>query len=227
MLAVELKDVKKIYSLDEVELPVLNGIDLKIKKGEFVSITGPSGSGKSTMLHLIGALDKPTKGHVIIDGTDISKMDDNKLANLRGRKIGFVFQSFNLVPRLNALENVMLPMWFAGIDGDGRKRKAEELLTRTGLENRMKNMPSQLSGGERQRVAVARALANDPEIIVADEPTGNLDSKTGKEIIKMLRDLHKEGATIILVTHDPQLAGEADRRVKMLDGMIVEDRTRR
>ena len=150
MLAVELKNVKKIYSLDDVELPVLNGIDIKIKKGEFISITGPSGSGKSTMLHLIGALDKPTKGHVIIDGTDISKMDDNKLANLRGRKIGFVFQSFNLVPRLNALENVMLPMWFAGIDGDGRKRRAEELLIRTGLENRMKNMPSQLSGGERQ-----------------------------------------------------------------------------
>lgn len=224
MTAVELRGVKKTYRLDEVELPILKGIDLKIKKNEFVSITGPSGSGKSTMLHLIGALDKPSKGHVIIDGTDISKMNDNQLAGLRGKKIGFVFQSFNLVPRLNALENVMLPMWFAGLDLGNRQRRAEELLTKTGLGHRMKNMPSQLSGGERQRVAVARALANNPEIIVADEPTGNLDSKTGKEIIKMLRDLHAEGSTVIMVTHDPHLADEADRGIKMLDGMIVQDR---
>jgi len=181
---VELRNVDKHYQLGEVDLHVLKNINLKIQRGEFVSITGPSGSGKSTMLNMIGALDRPTKGKVLIDGKDVSKMDDNELAMVRGKKIGFVFQTFNLIPRFTAVENVMFPMWFAG--KDNKEERAIELLKKVGLGHRLNNRPSQMSGGERQRVAIARALANNPELIVADEPTGNLDSKTGKEIINIL-----------------------------------------
>jgi len=220
--AVELRDVCKTYMLDEVKVQAVCDVNLKIKKGEFVSIAGPSGSGKSTLLHLVGCLDRPTKGHIFIDGRDISKMNDNELAVARGRTIGFVFQTFNLIPRLTALENVMLPMWFADYDGN-RREKAVELLKMVGLGARLNHLPTQLSGGERQRVAIARALANEPEIIVADEPTGNLDSKTGAEIIHMLKEIHKDGATLILVTHDLNVARTAEREIHVKDGMIVRD----
>lgn len=217
--AIELKHVKKKYTLGEVEIEVLKGVNLRVDEGEFVSIMGPSGSGKSTMLHLLGALDKPSEGSVHIDGTDITSMNDNQLASIRGKKIGFIFQSFNLVPRLSSLENVMLPMWFA--DTGGRKEKAEKLLEKVGLSHRKNNLPSQLSGGERQRVAIARSLANDPKIIVADEPTGNLDSKRGSEILDILTEIHEEGGTLIIVTHDTRIAKKAERRIMMMDGRIV------
>ncbi|MEM7819242.1 MAG: ABC transporter ATP-binding protein [Candidatus Aenigmatarchaeota archaeon] len=223
MNIVELKNVHKTYMLDEVELNVLNGIDLKVKKGEFMSIVGPSGSGKSTLLHIIGALDRPTKGHVFIGGKDTSKMDDNELAWIRGRRIGFVFQTFNLISRLTALENVILPMWFADFDGN-RKDRAIELLKEVGLEKRINHLPTQLSGGERQRVAIARALVNNPDIIVADEPTGNLDSKTGKEIINIFKKIHNDGATLILVTHDLDIAKVAEREIHIKDGVIIHER---
>ncbi len=219
---VELRNVDKHYQLGEVDLHVLKNINLKIQRGEFVSITGPSGSGKSTMLNMIGALDRPTKGKVLIDGKDVSKMDDNELAMVRGKKIGFVFQTFNLIPRFTAVENVMFPMWFAG--KDNKEERAIELLKKVGLGHRLNNRPSQMSGGERQRVAIARALANNPELIVADEPTGNLDSKTGKEIINILCELNKEGKTLIIVTHEKSIASIAKRKVELLDGRIVRDR---
>jgi putative ABC transport system ATP-binding protein len=219
---VELKDVKKIYKLGEVDLPVLKGISLKVHRGDFVSIIGPSGSGKSTMLHIIGALDRPTSGDVFIDGKDVSEMNDNQLARLRGRKIGFVFQAFNLIPRLTALENVMLPMWFAEREYEDRKRRAEMLMETVGLGKRIHHTPTKLSGGERQRVAVARALANEPDMIVADEPTGNLDTKTGAEIIKLLRSINEHGTTLIIVTHDNSIARVAERIIHMMDGKIVK-----
>jgi len=217
--SVELHKVDKNYMIGEVESRILRGVSIKIKEGEFVSIMGPSGSGKSTMLHIIGGLDRPTKGKVYIKGEDISKMDDNELATLRGRTVGFVFQTFNLIPRLTATENVLLPMIFNS-EEDDKTEKAKKLLEKVGLGHRLNNKPSQLSGGERQRVAMARALANDPEIIVADEPTGNLDSKTGKTIIKMLVDINKEGKTLIIVTHDNKIAKTARKRIKIFDGMI-------
>ncbi len=220
MHVVELVNVEKTYQLGEIELNVLKRITVRIKKGEFVSIVGPSGSGKSTVLHLIGALDRPTKGKVLIDGKDISKLTDSELAVIRGRKIGFVFQTFNLIPRMSALENVMLPMWFAG--KDNRRERAAHFLKLVGLEKRMDHTPNRLSGGERQRVAIARALANDPEVVVADEPTGNLDSKTGEEIVKLLKDIHKHGNTVILVTHDKKVASMAQRTINIKDGKIGE-----
>jgi putative ABC transport system ATP-binding protein len=201
-----------------VKIDVLKGINMKIDKGEFVSIIGPSGSGKSTMLNMVGALDRPTTGEVLIDGKKISALNDNELAHIRGEKIGFVFQLFNLVPRLSALENVTLPMWFRGhID----EERAKEVLSEVGLGNRLHSKPNQLSGGERQRVAIARALANSPEVIVADEPTGALDSKTGTEIINILKKIHREGNTLILVTHDSKISAQAERIVKIMDGSIV------
>ncbi len=219
---VMLKGVKKLYMMGDAEIAALCGIDLYIRKNEFVSITGPSGSGKSTLLHIIGALDRPTHGKVMIDGRDVSGMNDNQLAEIRCRKIGFVFQSFNLIPRMSALENVMLPMWFAGFES--REEKARKLLEEVGLGDRINNKPTQMSGGQQQRVAIARSLANDPEIIIADEPTGNLDSKTGTEIIKMLRDVNDKGATLILVTHEMKIAGLADRQIHIKDGKIIKGR---
>ena len=220
MSIVELRDVEKMYHMGEVDIPVLRGIDLTIKKGEFVSIMGPSGSGKSTLLHMIGALDRPTRGKVLVKGKEISKMDDNELATLRGRTVGFIFQSFNLIPRLTAVENVMLPMWFSGIDHH-REKHAEGLLKKVGLGHRLNNKPSQLSGGELQRVAIARSLVNSPEVIVADEPTGELDSKTGNDIIKLLKKINEEGKTLIMVTHDTKIANTAHRKIHLLDGKIT------
>lgn len=217
---VSLENVRKIYIMDQVEVPALQGITLSIARGEFISIMGPSGSGKSTVMNLIGCLDRPTSGRVIIDDRDVSKLSDNALAEIRRKKIGFVFQQFNLIRRLNALENVELPMWFAGVEKNQRIRRASILLERVGLGKRLKHKPTELSGGERQRVSIARALANDPELLLADEPTGNLDSKSGDDILSLLESLNREGKTIVIVTHDLEYGRRAQRMVKLRDGLI-------
>jgi len=220
---VETADLKKTYILGKVPVNALRGVNLKVEKGDFLAILGPSGSGKSTLLNMIGALDKPTEGKVFINGVDVSTLNDNQLADLR-RSIGFVFQFFNLIPRLNARGNVELPMAVSGLGKNERRKHAEELLETVGLKERMKHKPAELSGGERQRVAIARALANNPEFLLMDEPTGNIDSKTAKEIIRLVKRLNKdEGVTIIMITHDQQLATQAKRIVKMLDGSIIKE----
>jgi putative ABC transport system ATP-binding protein len=218
---IELKDIKKVYQMDEVEVKALNNVDLKINKNEFVAIMGPSGSGKSTLLHMIGCLDRPSSGKIFINGVDISKLNDSELARLRGKEIGFVFQVFNLYPTLTALENVELPMMIVEKNKKERKERALELLKTVGLEERAEHLPSELSGGERQRVAIARALANDPNIILADEPTGNLDSKSGYEVMKIFTNLKKSGKTLIIVTHDQYIASHAKNIVKIKDGEII------
>jgi len=218
---IELDQVSKVYKMDEVKVQALKDVDLKIKEKEFMAIMGPSGSGKSTMLQMIGCLDRPSSGKVFIDGTDISKLDDAKLARLRGQKIGFVFQYFNLYPSMTAQGNVELPMMIVEKEKEYREKKSLELLKTVGLEQRAKHLPSQLSGGERQRVAIARALANDPSFILADEPTGNLDSKSGTDVMKIFVKLNKEGKTIVIVTHDETIASHAKRIVKVKDGEIV------
>lgn len=220
---VETADLKKTYILGKVPVNALQGVNLKVEKGDFVAILGPSGSGKSTLLNMIGALDKPSEGKVFINGVDVSTLNDNQLADLR-RSIGFVFQFFNLIPRLNAIGNVELTLSIAGLDKNERRKRAEELLESVGLKERMKHKPAELSGGERQRVAIARALANNPEFLLMDEPTGNIDSKTAKEIMGLVKRLNKdEGVTIIMITHDQQLATQAKRIVKMLDGSIIKE----
>ncbi len=217
-----LKDVWKIYEIGTAKVEALRGITLSIKKGEFVAIQGPSGSGKSTAVNMIGCLDTPTRGKVFLDSQDISLLSESELAQIRGRKIGFVFQAFNLVPTLNALENVTLPMIFQNMPLEKREARAKKLLKLIELEERMFHRPSELSGGEQQRVAIARALANDPPVIIADEPTGNLDSKTGIRIIEILQKLYKDGKTIVMVTHENVLARRAERIVYLKDGMIVK-----
>ncbi|OPY23540.1 MAG: putative ABC transporter ATP-binding protein [Methanomethylovorans sp. PtaU1.Bin073] len=217
----KLEDVWKIYQMGETEFAALKGIDLTISKGEFVIILGPSGSGKSTLMNLLGCLDIPSKGTVFLNGKDISHLGESELATIRGQMIGFIFQQFNLIPTLNTLENVMLPLEFQDYDPSFAKKKAAELLELVGLSQKARNLPSQLSGGQRQRVAIARSLAVDPDIILADEPTGNLDSKTGTYILDFLYDLHKkEGKTIIIVTHDVTLVRYAERVVNIRDGLI-------
>ncbi|AKB19145.1 ABC transporter, ATP-binding protein [Methanosarcina sp. WWM596] len=216
---VEISNVRKSYVLGDMEVPVLSGINLKIEKGEILAIMGPSGSGKSTLMNLIGCLDRPTEGQVLIKGMDLHRMSDEELAHLRGLEIGFVFQTFNLVPRLTAFENVLLPTFANSRSIDPRKR-AKELLKLMGLQDRMHHRPGELSGGQSQRVSIARALINDPSILLADEPTGNLDSKTGSEILQIFMDLNNEGRTIVIVTHDPEIAKYADRVVLVKDGVI-------
>ena len=224
-IVIELQDVWKIYKMGEVKVPALRGISLKIKQKEFLAIMGPSGSGKSTLMNIIGALDLPTKGRILLDQKDISKMSESQLAKIRGKKIGFIFQRFNLIPTLTALENVSLPMSFQKVPEPKRIARAKELLELVGLKERMLHRPNELSGGEQQRVAIARALANDPEVILADEPTGNLDSRTGDQIMNLLVDLHKrQKKTIIVVTHDADIAGYAERKVVIKDGKILKDR---
>lgn len=224
---VSAQNVSKIYQMDNVHVVALDGVSFSIEEGEFVAIMGPSGSGKSTLMNLIGCLDKPTSGMISINGTDISRLGDRQLARLRGAQIGFVFQTFNLIPRVDALANVMLPMTFAGkIPPKERRRRAQELLESVGLGQRLHHLPSELSGGERQRVAIARALANDPKILLADEPTGNLDTKTGKTILDLFVELHRAGRTIIVVTHDAAVASYARRALRLLDGKIVGDEQR-
>jgi len=224
MNIIELQKVTKIYKLDEVEVVGVKDVDLKIKKGEFVCIMGPSGSGKSTLLHLIGCLDKPTYGKIFIDGIDISKMSEDELAEIRKNKIGFVFQFFNLYPTLNALENVELPMIIAEKDKEYRRKRAMELLKIVGMEKFKDHFPSELSGGQRQKIAIARALANDPPIILADEPTGNLDSKSGKEVMEIFKKLHEEGKTIVVVTHNKEVAKYSERIIYLKDGKIINEK---
>jgi len=225
---IHLKDVCKTYHMGEVDVRALCDVTLDIKKGEFVVIVGPSGSGKSTMMNLVGCLDLPTMGQIYLDGQDITTFSESKLASIRGRKIGFVFQQFNLIPTLTALENVMLPLEFQDMDSSRAKERASEMLKIVDLYDRMNHLPSQLSGGEMQRVAIARALAPDPEIILADEPTGNLDSKTGEFIIDFMRKIHKgDSKTIIIVTHDLGLTKHAERIIHIKDGKIEKTEHRR
>ena len=220
---IKIEEAWKTYKLDLVEVHAVQGINIDIKKGEFVSIVGKSGSGKSTTLNLIGCLDIPTKGAIYLDGHNIAHLKEDELARIRGKKIGFIFQTFNLIPSLNIVENVSMPMIFQdNITEEKRERKAKELLEMVGLGHRLQHKPSELSGGERQRVAIARSLANDPEVILADEPTGNLDTKTGEQILKMLSDLNRsQGKTLIIVTHDLYVAKQADRIIKLQDGKVI------
>ena len=219
---IKLEKVWKIYQMGKVELAALKDVELEIVPGAFVSIMGPSGSGKSTLLNMIGALDFPTKGRVLLKGKDISLLSEDELSFLRGQSIGFVFQEFNILPNLTALENVTLPMIFQGVKLEERKKRAEELLISVGLKDRISHQPAELSAGERQRVAIARALANDPEMIIADEPTGNLDSVTGKKIMEILTDFHrKQNKTMVLVTHDPNIATYSEKIINIKDGQIV------
>ena len=221
---IKLKDVHKIFQMGESKVHALAGINLSIEEGDFVVILGPSGSGKSTMMNMVGALDTPTKGTIYLGGKDISKLHESDLAQIRGMKIGFVFQQFNLMPVLNAVQNVALPMVFQNKTRKEREDRAKELLTMVGLGERLNHRPNQLSGGERQRVAIARALSNDPKVILADEPTGNLDSKTGKQIMSIIEKLHQEeGKTIILVTHDTHLVRYSHRAIFLKDGNIVKE----
>lgn len=222
---IRLDNVWKIYRMGNVEVPALRGLNLEIKDGEFVAIMGPSGSGKSTSMNMVGCLDIPTKGRILLDNRDISKMTESELAQIRGRKIGFIFQQFNLIPTLTALENIMLPMIFQNKSKEDRVKRATELLELVDLGDRMNHKPTELSGGQQQRVAIARSLANDPEVILADEPTGNLDSKTGDSVMSFLCNLHAtKGKTIIMVTHDAHVAESAERIELLMDGEIVETR---
>ncbi|TRO47557.1 ABC transporter ATP-binding protein [Candidatus Bathyarchaeota archaeon] len=222
-LIVEAANLKKTYMLGKIPVEALRGVNLKIESGDFLAILGPSGSGKSTMLNLVGALDKPTSGTLLIDGVDVSTLSDNQLSDLR-RRVGFVFQFFNLIPRFTARDNVELSMSIAGIGKDERRRRAEALLETVGLKDRIKHKPAELSGGQQQRVAIARALANNPKFLLLDEPTGNIDSKTAREIMRLVKRLNTEkGVTIIMVTHDQHLAKEAKRAVQMFDGVITSD----
>jgi putative ABC transport system ATP-binding protein len=219
---VEARDLKKTYMLGKVPVEALRGINLKVEKGDFVSVLGPSGSGKSTLLNLIGALDKPTSGTLLIDGVDVSKLNDNQLADLR-LKVGFVFQFFNLIPRFSAMDNVELSMQIANKSKAERSKRAEELLDNVGLKDRLKHKPAELSGGQQQRVAIARALANTPSFLLLDEPTGNIDSRTAHEVIEIIKGLNAKGVTIIMVTHDQHLAREANRTLEMMDGTITSE----
>ena len=221
---IELYDIYKIYKMGENEVYALNGVSLKISAHEFVAIVGPSGSGKSTLMNIIGCLDTPTSGTYILDGHEVSRLNDNQLAEIRNSKIGFVFQNFNLIPQLTALENVELPLIYKGVPASVRHKLAKEALARVGLEHRMHHRPRELSGGQQQKVAIARALVTSPPIILADEPTGNLDSKSGAEIIQIFKDLHAQGNTIVLITHDNNIAMQAKRIVRIQDGQIIEDK---
>jgi len=225
---IRLENISKIYDMGEVKVKAVDGISLKIHEGDFVAVMGPSGSGKSTGMNLIGSLDIPTKGSIYLDGKNISHLEESDLAQIRGKKIGFIFQSFNLIPNLTAKENITLPMIFQGESFEEREQLAEELLKKVDLLDRKNHYPNQLSGGQRQRVAIARALANNPEVILADEPTGNLDTKTGLKVMEFLGNLNKEGKTIILVTHEPELAQKyADVVYWLKDGKIDKITTKK
>jgi len=220
---IEVKGISKVYKMGKEKVVALKDVSLKVDKGEFVAIIGPSGSGKSTLMHLVGGLDSPTVGNVFIEGKDISKLKDKQLSKYRNEKIGFVFQAFNLENTQTALENVMMPLIFAGISKKERKARALKALEQVGLSEFVKHKPNEMSGGQRQRVSVARAIVNNPEIIFADEPTGNLDSKSGKNIMQLFRDINAKGYTVIMVTHNPVEANKARRVIKIMDGEITSD----
>ncbi len=220
---VKIEDLRKTYLLGKVEVPALRGLSFEVKKSEFLSIVGASGCGKSTLLHLIGCLDHPTSGSVYLDGTNVSTLDDNRLAEIRNKKIGFVFQTFNLLPRMNAVENVELPLIYGNVSARQMREKGMEMLAKVGLEHRASHRPPELSGGERQRVAIARALVINPSIILADEPTGNLDSKSSEEIMAIFQKLNREGATIIMVTHEHDIAQCTKRTIHLKDGQVLSD----
>jgi len=222
-MVIEIKQLTKSYSLGDSEVPVLHGIDLQIKRNEYVSIMGPSGSGKSTLMNILGCLDTPSSGNYFFNKIDVSKLDDDALSAMRNKEIGFIFQNFNLLPRLTALQNVELPLVYSGMSADERKNRALEALKRVNLSDRMEHKPSELSGGQKQRVAIARALITKPGILLADEPTGALDSKTGVEIMGLFDELHREGNTIILITHEQEIANYAHRNIYLKDGLIHSD----
>ncbi|MFA5815054.1 MAG: ABC transporter ATP-binding protein [Bacteroidales bacterium] len=221
---ISLKGLVKNYIVGSQIVEALRGIDLVIKKGEYVAVMGPSGSGKSTLMNILGALDTPTSGHYFLNGTDVSQMVDDELAVIRNKEIGFIFQTFNLLPRYDALENVILPLIYGGVPKHERRVRGLEVLDKVGLADRVTHKPNELSGGQRQRVAVARALVNNPSIILADEPTGNLDSKTSVDIMKLINDIHELGNTIIVVTHEEDIAQRAQRIIRLLDGHIESDK---
>ncbi|MCL0076971.1 ABC transporter ATP-binding protein [Dehalococcoidia bacterium] len=222
---IQARHLTKVYGKGSIEIRALNGIDLNVEKGEFVAIQGPSGCGKSTLLNLVGCLEKPTSGNIVIDNIDVARLGDEELAKIRRDKIGFVFQSYNLIPTLDALENVILPMMFAGKNNNKISKRAAMLLEMMGMQERMKHKSSELSGGEQQRVAVARALSNDPLLIIGNEPTGNLDSKTGAAVMRILVELNKEGRTVVVVTHDPAVANIAHRVMQIKDGQFTNEQS--
>jgi len=223
---IAMKNLEKTYRLGKVSVPAIRGIDLFLEAGEYIAVMGPSGSGKSTLMNILGCLDTPTRGNYELDGLDVGTLGDGRLSAIRNTRIGFVFQTFNLLARSSALHNVELPLIYHGISAGRRRRRAKEALERVGLADRMMHRPSELSGGQRQRVAIARALVNAPSIILADEPTGNLDSRTGEEIMEVIDDLHQQGNTVILVTHEEAVAAHAGRTVRLLDGRIESDERR-
>ncbi len=220
---IRIEDVYKIYSIGDIEVRALNGVSLHVKPKEFVSIIGPSGSGKSTLMNMIGCLDTPTSGTIAIDGIPVEDMTSNELAKLRNKKIGFIFQTYNLLPKLDALENVELPLVYQGVPAKQRREMAIEALRNVGMEERMHHKPKELSGGQQQRVAIARALSSNPPLILADEPTGALDSKSGVQVMKMLHDIHDAGNTVVIITHNTDIAREAERVVRIADGVITSD----
>jgi len=222
---IKVEDLWKIYQLGEVQVEALRGVSFEIEEGEFVAIMGPSGSGKSTLLNILGCLDRPTRGRYFLDGQEVSQLNENQLAQVRNKKIGFIFQSFNLLPRLAALQNVELPLIYAGIPSQKRKEQAIKSLEAVGLGDRIHHYPNQLSGGQQQRVAIARALVNDPSIILADEPTGNLDTRSSEEIMHILQELNQEGKTIVLVTHERDIASHTHRILHFRDGQLVDNET--
>lgn len=222
-MLIQLEDIYKIYKLGDTEVHALDGITLGIEQGEFIAIVGPSGSGKSTLMNILGCLDTPTEGSYLFEGKDMSKLSDDQLAIIRNKHIGFVFQSFNLLPKLDAVENVEVPLTYAGKKGPVRRERAVKMLEMVGLGDRIHHKPKELSGGQQQRVAIARALSTDPPVILADEPTGNLDTKSGTEIMQILKELNKSGKTVILITHDINIAKQAQRNVHIQDGKIIED----
>lgn len=222
-IAIRLRDIKKIYKMGGQELAALNGINLDIKRGEFAALMGPSGSGKSTLMNILGCLDRPTIGSYELEGNEVAHLSDDELAVMRNKHIGFVFQNFNLLSRISSLENVALPLVYAGVGVSERRKRAQQVLEAVGLGDRAEHLPNELSGGQRQRVAIARALVNNPEIIMADEPTGNLDTKSTEEIMEIFQEMHGRGKTIILVTHEPEIAVCANRQLLVRDGVITRD----
>lgn len=223
MKTIEIENIKRQFTIGTETIHALRGLNLSVDKNEYLALMGPSGSGKSTLMNILGCLDTPTSGKYFLDGIDVSQMDDNELAEVRNKKIGFVFQTFNLLPRSSALDNVVLPLIYAGMKKNDRIEKAKKTLIDVGLENRMSHKPNELSGGQRQRVAIARALVNNPSIILADEPTGNLDTKTSLEIMSLFNDIHKNGNTVIIVTHEEDIAKYAHRIVRLRDGVVESD----